>query len=232
MHASTAVPPAAAISLSTSTCTPGVIVAALTKILPLRAGQQRIAAGRVDRTHRRIVGDDRDDDVARGGDAGQLFRRDRTDFGGQLARRARIDVVHGADRVPDVFEPARHIRAHAADADKSDRITHRDFAVSDRPSHGAPTLRRDRSRPRARPADASSRARPADSARHRRAVARARRRSAPPHRRTCRRRTRSPPHRTRRRVACFAARRSARIAVDHLVHADAGLLPFTATRPR
>ena len=68
MQASRLCAPAFSAKLSTSRCTSGEIVAQLMKSLPLRLDKEVVVRRGKDLAHRRVVGNDRDDDIRRGGD--------------------------------------------------------------------------------------------------------------------------------------------------------------------
>ena len=85
---------------------------------PLRAGEEVV--GGEDAAHGGVIGDDGQDDVGVGGDVGELFRRGAVEFLGQILRGLAAYVVNRADRKALFHETARHVCAHASDADHTD----------------------------------------------------------------------------------------------------------------
>ena|SRR5438477_7580267 len=87
-------------------------------------GEQRVAFRRVDFSHGVIVGNDGDDYIRQFGDSGELLWSLRAEFLRNRVSDIFARVKNGSDLEAAILETARHVRAHSANANKTNSFSH------------------------------------------------------------------------------------------------------------
>src|SRR5687767_14287958 len=88
----------------------------------LGADEQRITLLGKDGKLRRVIGDNGENHVGRGGDFGERAGAPGANFTREAVGTGGVNIVNGGDRVVTLFEAASHIGSHATDSNKSNAL--------------------------------------------------------------------------------------------------------------